>query len=400
MGYEQWVDELNTNYGETVEWRRHIHQYPEPSFEEKNTAEYIVNKLKEFEIDDIRTNVGNGYGIVAKISGSKPGKTIAFRADIDALRLQEEADIPFRSKNPGIMHACGHDVHAATLLSVAKVLQNNREELAGNVVLMFQPAEECPPGGAESMVKDGCLDGVDYVFGLHVMSMVKLGDLGYFTHFGSACSDTFTIEIQGKGGHGAMPHTTIDSVVIGAHVVTQLQSLVSRYIDPLKPAVLTFAGFHAGGAADNIIADNAILNGTVRTLNSDVRDLMEEQIKKMSNEIVHSFGGKAKIDYSRGYPSLENTTEETERLKTLLVSKFGETKVSEFTVTMGGEDFAYYLQKKPGSFFNVGAGNDEINANYPHHHPKFKIDEKSMLVGGKAFLALVEDYLLNEKVSK
>ncbi|MEL7606072.1 MAG: amidohydrolase [Sedimentibacter saalensis] len=394
MGYKKWVDELEMNYGETVQWRRHIHEYPEPSFEEKKTAEFIVSKLKEFKIDEIRTNVGNGYGIVAKIKGSKPGPTIAFRADIDALRLQEEADVMFSSKNPGIMHACGHDAHAATLLSVAKVLQNNRHELKGNLVLLFQPAEECPPGGAESMVKDGCLDGVDYVFGLHVMSNVEVGKIGYFSHFGSACSDTFNIKIQGKGGHGAMPHTTIDPVVIGANVVTQLQSLVSRYIDPLKPAVLTFAGFQAGGAADNIIADNAYLNGTVRTLNSEVRDLMEEQIKKMGNAIINSFGGKAEIEYRRGYPSVENTLEVTDHLKNILASKFGEKEVSELTVTMGGEDFAYYLQEKPGSFFYVGAGNDDINANFPHHHPKFKIDEKSMIYSGKSFLALAEYYLL------
>nr|WP_300092794.1 amidohydrolase [Sedimentibacter sp.] len=394
MGYEKWIDDLKKNYDDTVQWRRHLHQYPEPSFEEKETARFIENKLREFEIEDIRTNVGNGYGLVAKINGSKPGPTIAFRADIDALRLQEEADVPFASKNSGIMHACGHDVHTATLLSVARVLQNNRDELNGNLVLLFQNAEECPPGGAESMVKAGCLEGVDYVFGLHVMTDVEAGKIGYFSHYGSACSDTFNIKIKGRGGHGAMPHMTIDPVLIGANVVTQLQSLVSRYIDPLKPAVLTFAGFQAGGAADNIIADSAFLNGTVRTLNSEVRDFMEEQIRRMSDGIINSFGGKAEIEYRRGYPSVENTPKETERLKNMLLSKFGESNVSELTVTMGGEDFAYYLKQRPGAFFYVGAGNHKINADYPHHHPKFKVDETSMICSGEAFLALAEDYLL------
>lgn len=394
MGYEQWVDELKRNYDDTVQWRRHLHQYPEPSFEEKETAKYIEDRLREFEIKDIRTNVGNGYGLVARINGSKPGPTIAFRADIDALRLQEEADVPFASKNPGIMHACGHDVHTATLLGVARVLQNHRHELNGNLVLLFQNAEECPPGGAESMVKDGCLDGVDYVFGLHVMSNVETGKIGYFTHYGSACSDTFNIRIKGRGGHGAMPHMAIDPVLIGANVVTQLQSLVSRYIDPMKPAVLTFAGFQAGGAADNIIADSAYLNGTVRTLNSEVRDFMEEQIRRMSDAIINSFGGKAEIEYRRGYPSVENTPKETERLKKMLISKFSESNVSELTVTMGGEDFAYYLKQRPGAFFYVGAGNGKINADFPHHHPKFKVDETSMICSGEAFLALAEDYLL------
>lgn len=400
MGYKQWVDELKMNFNETVEWRRYFHKYPEPSFEEKLTAEFIVSKLKEFEIEDIRTNVGNGYGIVAKINGAKPGPAIAFRADFDALRIQEESDVPFRSKNPGVMHACGHDAHTAALLSVAKVLQNHRDELRGNVVFLFQNAEEYLPGGAIGMVEDGCLEGVDHVYGLHVMSDIQVGKIGYFGQYGSACSDTFRIKIQGRGGHGAMPHTTVDAVIIGAYMVTQLQTIVSRYIDPLKPAVLTFASFKTGNEADNIVADSAYLKGTVRTLDLEVRKQMETMIKEMSASVACSFGGSAEVEYRYGYPSVINTPDENDRLKRIMISKFGQAEVFKTPTTMGGEDFAYYLQKKPGVFFNVGAGNDEINADYPHHHPKFKIDEKSMLRCGEAFLALAEDYLLQMKVSK
>lgn len=394
MGYEKWVEELKDNFEETVKWRRHLHENPEPSFQEKQTAAFIADRLNEFQIKDIHINVGNGYGIVAKIHGSISGPTIAFRADIDALKLQEESDVTFSSKNPGVMHACGHDAHTAALLSVAKVLQKHRNELKGNVVLLFQNAEESFPGGAESMVEDGCLEGVDFIYGIHVISNFEVGKIGYFGKFGSAFTDTFNIKIQGKGGHGAMPHTSIDPIIIGTYIVAELQTLVSRYVDPMKPAVLTFAGFQAGGEAENIIADSAILRGTVRTLDYDVRDLIETKIKGMSIAIANSFGGEVEVAYRRGYPSILNTLNETQSLKRVMISKFGEKKVFKAPTSMGGEDFAYYLQKKPGAFFNVGAGNEKINAVFPHHHPKFKIDEQSLLRCGEAFMALAENYLL------
>nr|WP_312578309.1 amidohydrolase [Sedimentibacter sp.] len=394
MGYENWIEELKDNFKETVEWRRYLHENPEPSFQEKQTAAFIIKKLNEFQIKDIKTNVGNGYGIAARISGYKSGPTIAFRADIDALKLQEESDVTFSSKNPGVMHACGHDAHTAALLSVAKVLQKHRDELKGNIVLLFQNAEESFPGGAESMVENGCLEGVDFIYGAHVISNFEVGKIGYFGKFGSACTDTFNIKIQGKGGHGAMPHTSVDPIIIGTYIVAELQTLVSRYVDPMKPAVLTFAGFQAGGEAENIIADSANLRGTVRTLDFDVRDLIETKIKEMSLAIANSFGGDAEVVYRRGYPSVINTQEESQLLKRVMISKFGEAEVFKAPTSMGGEDFAYYLQERPGAFFNIGAGNEKINAIYPHHHPKFKIDEKSLLRCGEAFMALTEEYLL------
>lgn len=396
MSYEKWTEELKANFDETVAWRRHLHEYPEPSFEEEQTAAFIVTQLQQMGIEDIQTNVGNGYGIVAKIYGDHAGPTIAFRADFDALRIHEETDVPFQSKNPGIMHACGHDGHTASLLSVAKVLSKHKADLHGNVVLLHQNAEEVVPGGAKSMIEAGCLMGVDYVFGIHVMSVLEAGKIAYSSSYGSAGSDSFQMQIQGKGGHGAAPHTTVDSVMIGTQIVTTLQTLVSRQVDPVQPAVVTFSGFQAGGEANNIIADKAVLRGTIRTLSPEVRDLMEVQVNQMSQSIAAANQGTVKIRYTRGYPSIMNTPLETERLTKVMQEKFGDTEVLEVEAGMGGEDFAYYLQEKPGTFFYVGAKNAAIEANYPHHHPKFKIDETALLRSGEAFLAIAEDYLVNK----
>lgn len=395
MGYQEWVAELKDHFDETVEWRRHLHENPEPSFEEKETAAFIVKQLKDMGIEDIQTNVGNGYGIVAKIYGAHPGPTIAFRADFDALLIDEQADVPFKSKNPGVMHACGHDGHTASLLSTAKVLQNHREELKGNVVLLHQNAEEVFPGGAKSMVDAGCLAGVDAVFGIHLAAQLDSGLIAYNRQYGSASSDSFQMVIQGKGGHGASPHTSVDSVLIGTQIVTQLQSLVSRYVDPVKPAVVTFAGFQAGGEAYNIIADRSYLRGTVRTLDAEVQDVIENEMKNLSQGIAAANRGSIEITYTRGYPSIVNTPVETERVIKAFTAKFGESEVAEIETAMGGEDFAYYLQEKPGMFFSVGAKaeSDDEQAPYPHHHPKFKIDERSLLRSGEAFLAIIDDYL-------
>lgn len=394
--YARWEKELEENYTDTVAMRRHLHQHPEPSFEEKETAAYIVSKLRSYGITDIQENVGNGYGIVAKVVGAHPGPTIAFRADFDALRIQEENDVPYKSQNAGVMHACGHDSHTATLLSVAKVLANKAEDLHGNLVLIHQNAEEVLPGGAKSMVEAGAMAGVDYVFGQHVQSSLEAEKIGYTPGYAMAAADFFNISIQGKGGHGAYPHDTVDSVIIATKMVDALQTLVSRAINPLHPAVVTVSTVQAGGEANNIIADTAMIKGTVRTYHEEARETISREMKVLAESVAAMYHGTADLTYIRGYDSVYNHPEETTRFVALMKEKFGEDSITEREATMGGEDFGYFSKVRPGTFFNVGGLNPDLEATFPHHHPRFNIDEKAMLVAGKAFLGIAEDYLVKE----
>ncbi|WP_017473811.1 M20 metallopeptidase family protein [Amphibacillus jilinensis] len=394
MSLAQWLSDLAANEQETIDDRRYLHAHPELSFQEKETAAFILKKLHQYGITDVTTNVGNGYGMVAKITGGEPGPTVALRADFDALAITEETDVDFVSKNIGVMHACGHDVHTASLLSVARVLQKHRQSLKGNVVLLHQNAEEVMPGGAKSMVEAGALEGVDYVFGIHVAANLPKGQIGYASSYATAAADSFQIDIQGKGGHAANPHQTVDSIIIASQMITDLQTLVSRKVDPTAPAVLTFAGVEAGGTAYNIIADTATIRGTIRTLDSQVRALMKESMLRLVPHIAEIQGGQAEVSYTDGYPSVKNTAAEVDLLVKTMTRQFGEENIIKLPVMMGGEDFAYFLEEKPGAFFCVGGENKEIEATYPHHHPKFKLDEQCLHQSGQAFLALVAQYLL------
>ncbi|GER75093.1 M20 family metallopeptidase [Weizmannia acidilactici] len=386
-----WFKEFEGLYGSMVEWRRYMHQHPELSYQESGTSAFVLEKLKSFGIEDIRENVG-GYGIVATIKGGKPGKTVALRADFDALPIQEETDVPYASKVPGVMHACGHDGHTATLLGVAKVLQDNRKELSGNVVLIHQPAEEVPPGGAQAMIKDGCLDGVDVVFGTHLWSLVPYGKIGYRKGYALAASDTIKIHIQGRGGHGSAPHFSIDSIAVASQLVNQIQMIVSRKIDPVKPAVVTIGKFHAG-VAPNVIADTAVLEGTVRTFDEEVRHKVKAELESIVENVCAAHHAKGTVEYQFGYPAVYNHEAETELFKKVMDRTFGEGATAEIAPQMCGEDFAYYLKEKPGMFWFTGAGFEEEDAVYPHHHPKFNFDERAMLTAGKAFLSVVYQYL-------
>ena len=381
---------LDEMYNQMVEWRRHFHQYPELSFEEFETSKKIAEILTSYGIE-VRKGVG-GTGVVGIIRGGKPGKTIALRADFDALPIQDEKDVPYKSKVPGVMHACGHDGHTATLLGVAKVLSEVRDELAGNVVLIHQHAEEAGTGGAILMIEDGCLEGVDVIFGTHLSSQTPLGLVGTRKGPLTAAVDGFEVTIYGKGGHGSAPHETVDSIIVATQVINQLQLVVSRRVDPLKPAVLTVGSFHAGEAA-NVIADKAVFTGTVRTLNSDVRDLMESEIKGIIEQVSSAHHAKAEITYQRGYPSVVNHDKETEFFRKVTSNDLGEENVVEPEILMGSEDFSYYLEHVPGMFFWTGAALSDANAVFPHHHPRFDFDEKAMLVAGKSFLSLVYQYL-------
>ncbi|MFC5703390.1 M20 family metallopeptidase [Cohnella faecalis] len=381
----RWIRALETDEREIIEVRRYLHRHPELSFEEHCTAAYIAERLRDYGLE-VRTNVG-GNGVLGFLQGGKPGRTLAFRADFDALPIQDEKEVPYKSTVPGVMHACGHDAHTAALLGVAGVLSRHRDELGGKIVFLFQHAEEKPPGGAKAMIEDGCLDGVDAVYGLHVSSEIPYGRVGLREGPAMAAVDAFTITIVGKGGHGARPHNSVDALVVGSQLVGSLQQIVSRRVNPLQPAVVTVGVFHAG-TAFNVIAGKAKLEGTVRTFDRQVRRQIEDEIRLLVRGVCESAHADFEIDYLNGYPPLVNPSSEAGRVRALVGELFGSEAWIDLPQVMGAEDFAYYLEAKPGAYLHVGARNDEELTHYPHHHPKFDIDERALLAAGKVFLSL------------
>ncbi|MED1953492.1 amidohydrolase [Brevibacillus centrosporus] len=387
-------EKLEALYPELVSLRRDMHMYPELSFQEVDTPRKIADYLTKLGLE-VRTGVG-GRGVVATLRGGKPGKTVALRADFDALPIQDEKDVPYKSRIPGVMHACGHDIHTAALLGVATILSEAKDALAGNVVFLHQFAEEVIPGGAKPMIEDGCLEGVDAVYGAHVASEAPLGTVGTGVGYVTSACDSFDIVLYGKGGHGAMPHATIDPVVAGSQLVLNLQQIISRRIDTKYRTVLTVSSFVGGGETYNVIQDKVSLKGTVRTFEEDVRKKIEQEIALITRTTAEQAGGTAEFTLTPGYPATWNHEEDALRVKNVAGAIFGEEKVLTHEYGMGSEDFAYYLQHKPGAFFFVGGRNPELNAIYPHHHPKFDVDERSMLNIGKLFIGIVLDYLAVE----
>ncbi|TDK62090.1 amidohydrolase [Bacillus salipaludis] len=385
---------LDQAYEEMVEIRRYLHQHPELSFQEENTAKYIAEYHRNLG-HEVRTGVG-GNGVVATLHGGKPGQTVALRADFDALPIQEETDVPYKSQVPGAMHACGHDSHTATLLGLAKVLNCMKDEIEGNVVFIHQHAEELLPGGAIAMIEDGCLEGVDVIFGQHIWSPTPVGTIEYRTGPMMAAADFFKVKIQGRGGHGSQPHLTKDSVVIGAQLVGTIQQIVSRRVDPLDSAVISIGSFEAKNAS-NVIADTAFLQGTVRTFKESTREFIEAEIERVIKGTCITADCTYTYEYQKGYPALVNHKEEMEFVANLAETVPGVTAVREIEPLMGGEDFAYYLEHVKGAFFNTGGQSPEWIETYPHHHPKFNIDEKGMLIAAKVLGAATLTYLENNK---
>jgi len=255
-----WIDDANWVEADVIRARRYLHRHPELSFQEQATSDYIYNKLVGYGIPDIQHSVGNGHSVIARIEGvTDKGPTIALRADMDALPIEEETDLPFKSVHSGKMHACGHDAHTAILLGVANLMQHKKNEFHGTIVFIFQHGEEVKPGGAKSIMESGCLDDVDEIYGLHVDPQLNIGEMSYSYDYSSASSDSIQIAVQGKGGHASRPQEAVDSVIIAAEIITNLQTLISRNVDPFKPAVLTFGSVQAGGTAKNIIADQALI---------------------------------------------------------------------------------------------------------------------------------------------
>jgi len=388
------VDDLKQQYELIVKNRRHLHQNPELSFKETKTARFITDQLKSYGIE-VHEQVG-GNGVVGYIRVENPTKTIAIRADFDALPIQDEKNVAYKSQIDGVSHACGHDGHTSALLGVAKVLQENRQYLKGNVKLIFQHAEEKPPGWAKAMVEAGVLDDVDYIFGAHLASDLPLGRLATRVGPTMGSVDAFTIKLFGKGGHGARPHQTKDSIVVGAQLITQLQQIVSRRVDPIEPAVLTIGRFESGNAF-NIIADIAELEGTVRALNGNVRKQIEDEIRAILDGFKVSSYIDYELDYLNGYPVLVNHEKEAHLVQQLIEDAFGENAYEVRQQVLGAEDFAYYLQQKPGVYFYAGSHNNDEATKFPHHHPKFDFDERALLNIGTIFLQLVNHYVIQEE---
>lgn len=377
-------------FPELVEFRRDLHMYPELSHTEVNTPKKIAAYLEELGLE-VKVGVG-GRGVVGTLKGGKPGKTIGLRADFDALPIQDEKDVPYRSQVPGVMHACGHDIHTAALLGVAKVLSEIKEEINGTIVFIHQFAEEVIPGGAKSMIEDGCLDGVDVIYGAHVSSGDPLGSINLKAGDAMANGDTFEIEVVGSGGHAATPHLTIDPLVVASQIMLNLQPIVSRQVDPIDPAVVSVTSLN-GGEGFNVIPDRASLKGTVRTFDKKVQDHIEASIGKIAKLAGDAAGATVNYKYTRGYPALVNDEYEVKRVEKVATNLFGEEKIKYIRPQMGMEDFAYYLKEIPGAFFWVGGMLEEKDKVFPHHHPKFDVQEEAMKSIGTLFIGTVFDYL-------
>lgn len=372
---------------EMTEIRRHLHQYPELSHQEVETPKLIADYYRALGLD-VRTEVG-GRGVVATFRVEEPAKTIAFRADFDALPVQDEKDVPYKSKNPGVTHACGHDGHTAALLGFAKSLVENKVRIRHNVVLIHQFGEELYPGGAMAMIEDGCLENVDAIYGCHLQSMMPAGKMYYREGFIQAAVDTFEITVSGKGGHGAVPHEAVDPIVVASHIVTALQTIVSRNTDPLEQLVVSVGSIHSGDA-NNVIPGEAIMTGTIRSYAPETRKMAREKLEKIASRVADALDAYAEVELESGYDALWNHPEETAIVKKAMESVFDRENVLETPPVMPGEDFSYYTQHVPGSFFFAGA-RPEGEA-YPHHHAKFDFDESAMLNTAKTFMAIVHQY--------
>jgi len=365
---------------EVISLRRNFHMHPELGFREVRTAKIVGNYLSELGLD-VKTGVAR-TGVVGILKGKGKGKTILLRADMDALPIEEMSSISYKSVNKGVMHACGHDGHTAMLLVAAKVLSHYKNEIKGNIKFVFQPSEEKDPGGATKMIEEGVLQepDVNKAYGLHLWNMLPSGVVGIKPGVLTAEADRFSLKIEGKGGHGAYPHTSVDPVVIASHIVLALQTIVSREIDPLHPIVLTVGKIHSGDVF-NVIPEYAELLGTVRILDRNIAKTIPKRIGRISKDVAEAFRGSAKLDYHFGYPPLINNPKEVEFVKSVAVGVVGKEKVVEVSTSMGGEDMSYFLEKVPGAFFWLGSQNKAKGLNKPHHSAYFNFDEDALPIG-------------------
>ncbi len=372
-----------------VGWRRHLHANPELSFHETDTSDFVEATLREF--GGLTITRPTPTSVVARLETGRPGPVLAMRADMDALPITEETRLPFASTNPGVMHACGHDGHTSMLLGAARELVARRDRLHGEIRFLFQHAEETFPGGADEMVSRGVMDGVTRVIGAHLWADLALGKVGVPSGAVTAAPDTFWITIRGKGGHAAIPQQTVDPIAIGAQVVTNLQHLVARGVDPLDSAVVSVTQFHAG-TTHNVIPETAELNGTVRTLDPTVRTELAARMERVIRGITEAHGATYEFTYERGYRPVVNDAAVTAEMVQVVRDVCGADAVAHMRPVMVGEDFSAFQQKAPGTFFFVGAARPVDGAVHPHHHPKFDVDEGAFESGVRIFVEAAMRY--------
>ncbi|MFD3447548.1 amidohydrolase [Microbacteriaceae bacterium 4G12] len=380
MQYE-WLQHINK--GKLIAWRRHLHKYPELSFQEKHTSQFVYDTLVSF--GNLEVTRPTPYSVMAKLKGRQKGNTIAIRADMDALPIQEENEVEYGSVVPGVMHACGHDAHTAILLGTAEIFAKHKDKIDGEIRFLFQHAEEQFPGGAQEMVDAGVMEGVDYVIGLHMLSGLETGKIGIVYGPMMAAPDVFQIQVQGKGGHAAHPEETIDPIAIGAQIIANLQHIVSRRTGAFEQRVVSVTQFHSG-TADNIIPSEAFLMGTVRCFQEDLRQEAAAQIQQIVKGITAAHGATYTYEYRYGYRPVVNDEEVTKVMEQSAIQLFGKESVVYISPSMGGEDFSAFLQKAPGCFIKLGSGNEQKGTTYPHHHPKFDVDEDALVPGVQLFV--------------
>lgn len=386
----QKVKEVINQYSEELTaLRRKLHSEPELSWQEENTTRFVCEYLENLGISYRRTEP---TGVIAEIKGGKPGKTVALRGDMDALSVDQlNKDLPYASKEGGKMHACGHDAHTSMLLIAAKALNEIKEELPGNVRLIFQPAEEVAEG-AKALVKQGAMESVDNVFGIHIWSQMPTHKVSCIPGPSFASADLFTVAFTGRGGHGAMPHDCIDAAIVASAFVMNVQPVISRTIDPQQPAVLT-VGKMTVGTRFNVIAENAVIEGTVRCFDPSTRDHIEQQLTHYADQVAAIYGATAKVEYTRGTQAVINDEYSARLVQKVAAEAFGEEVVYHEKPTMGGEDFSFYLDEAPGSFALVGSGNPEKDTEWAHHHGRFNIDEDALATGAELYAQYAWAYL-------
>lgn len=387
------IKSLSEKYSsDVVSFRRYLHAHPELSYQEFNTVKYVEQQLRSFGIDHLTPMATTG--MVAEVRGKNhEKKTIALRADMDALPIVEANEVPYKSQNEGVMHACGHDVHTSSLLGTAKILHEVRDQFEGTVRFLFQPGEEKNPGGASYMIAEGALKNPQPmgILGQHVFPLLPAGKIGFREGMYMASADEIYLRVIGKGGHGASPELTIDPIVIASHIIIALQQIISRNASPKQPTVLTFGNI-IGKGATNIIPNEVNIAGTFRAMNEVWRESGLQKIKKMAESIAEGMGGRCEVDISRGYPYLENNPELTRRIKESAKQYVGEENVVDIDITLGAEDFAYYSQVIPASFYRLGTRNEARGITSYVHTPTFDIDEDALRIGPglMAWMALQE----------
>lgn len=370
--------------------RRHLHAHPELSFVEYNTSDYIASVLDQYGISYTRNWAKTG--IVAMVQGGQKGKTVALRADIDALPIQEENKVPYASTIAGVMHACGHDVHSSSLLGTAIILDKIKDKIKGKYKFIFQPGEEKLPGGASKLIKQGVLKkpAVQRIIGQHVHPPLEVGKVGFCPGMYMASADEIYLEIEGKGGHAALPENCVDTILITSHIITSLQQVVSRRSDPKTPSVLSFGKINSDGGATNVIPDRVSVQGTFRTFDEKWRTQAHKHIKHLATNLAKSMDGKCKVKIKKGYPFLHNNEEYTQSCKELATSYLGASNVVDLPMRMTSEDFSFYSQQIPACFYRLGTGNLRRKIVSPVHTSTFDIDENALghSTGLMAWLAI------------